>query len=223
MELVEGGTSMAVTESNKRQYVTLLTALRAMADAPAQTRAFVEGLHEVVPPCFLRVFSPAELVELVAGRDGPLCVADWRAHTNVTAFATDSQVPIWFFDALEKMSPNARRRLLRFSTGCSGTPVGGFEALARVRKRNGDHGGAFTLAPLDIPDRSGSRIISSSSSGCDGDVGADERQADTYLPHASTCFNTLRLPPYSSKCTLIHALNRLDEHLIAGASGFQCA
>jgi len=48
----------------------------------AQSRAFVAGVHAVVPLAWLRLFSTQELQRLINGDDAPVDVADLRRHAR---------------------------------------------------------------------------------------------------------------------------------------------
>jgi len=58
-------------------------------------------------------------------------VPDWRAATNVEGFepSAAAQLPGWLWQAVEAMDESQRRRLLRFWTGLSHLPAGGFARL----------------------------------------------------------------------------------------------
>jgi hypothetical protein len=46
--------------------------------SPNPNQAFVDGLHDVVPTGWLRLFSAPELQRLINGDDAPVDVADLR-------------------------------------------------------------------------------------------------------------------------------------------------
>jgi E3 ubiquitin-protein ligase HUWE1 len=97
-----------------------------------------------------------------------LPVDEWRAHTSFTG-GDHPQVEAWFWEAVASFSQTERAGLLQFATGCSTLPPEGFSGL-----RGLDEGSnSFTV---------------SVSAGVDEDA----------LPTASTCFNLLKIPRYSS-------------------------
>ena len=94
---MKGGSSIAVMEDNKKQYVDLMVQYRLSKGTTKQTQAFVKGFKEVrviiidkmviwcvlvkmIPPAILSTFDPQELEWLIAGQ-AQVDVADWKENT----------------------------------------------------------------------------------------------------------------------------------------------
>lgn len=98
-----------------------------------QVRAFRNGLSVFVGADLraqLRSFcTPGDFQLLVCGAES-IDVAEWRRETRYEGgFDTDSQIVLWFWDVVERMTDDERSKLLHFCTGSSRMPGGGISAL----------------------------------------------------------------------------------------------
>jgi hypothetical protein len=89
VELRAGGRVTAVTKENRIEYIHLMADYRLNRQLAAQSKAFVDGLYDVVPTGWLRLFSAPELQRLINGDDAPVNVADLRKHTKYYGGYTD--------------------------------------------------------------------------------------------------------------------------------------
>jgi len=193
--LKPGGSDIAVTRENLPEY-TLLVAEYYLSRATAgPTQAFLDGLYSVTPAHWLRLFDAAELSVLISGSRLDIDVDDWRRHTtyNGTAAPGDDIVR-WFWEVIGSFTPAERSSLLRFATGCSRPPLGGFRLMAppfavRVHAPTADDGHG---------DDDGGGGFFGGLFGRGGGAGPDR----SLLPSASTCFNLIKLPRYGSKAVL---------------------
>ncbi|PRW20575.1 E3 ubiquitin- ligase HUWE1 [Chlorella sorokiniana] len=176
VELCPGGSHRLVTVASLEQYIALLSRYKQVDAIAAPCGALARGLHGVVTRSVLdtlaRCFSHEELNTLVAGQCD-LDALEWRAAARHEGGCERAPQLAWFWAAVEGMCQAQRRQLMAFVTSSSALPAGGFPAL---RGFNGaPH--PFTVSLV----------------ACEG----DER-----LPRASTCFNHLFLPSYSSAAVL---------------------
>lgn len=65
VDLIPGGSEVAVTADNRLQYIVLVSNYRLNVQIAPQCRAFFAGLSEMVNPRWLRLFSQSELAVLV--------------------------------------------------------------------------------------------------------------------------------------------------------------
>jgi hypothetical protein len=171
-----------VTKENLSEFIELRWRRRVVEDISAQLGALLKGFDEVFPRPKLKVFEVSELELLMAGVD-VIDVANWKAFTRyqgdytaprgrMTLGTTShaSKVVSWYWELVNELSQTNRQRLLRFCTGSSGVPVGGFAQLLG----NDGRVALFTLQSIPL------------------DEGHN-------LPRAHTCFNRLDLPLYESK------------------------
>jgi len=96
-------------------------------------------------------------------------VDDWRLHSEYSGYSASSPNAVWFWTFVASLPHADQLLLLAFCTGSSAVPVGGF---ANLQGLNGPQRFRLVAVPLD---------------------------AATPLPSASTCFNMLKLPMYTSE------------------------
>ncbi|KAL8586648.1 hypothetical protein ACOMHN_040156 [Nucella lapillus] len=173
VELLPGGSKMAVTEKNKAEYVQLVTELRMTRAIKPQIDSFLSGFHDYIPFSLVQLFNEYELELLLSGMP-EIDLNDWRANTNYIGYSADTPVIQEFWDFVESMTEQQRVQLLQFVTGSSRVPFGGFSQLSS--------GGSTQLFTISRQPCSQDRSIP--------------------LPTASTCINLLRLPEYPSKAVL---------------------
>ena len=170
VELKPGGQNIAISDSNKREYVKLRKQWEVRGAVALQVESFLQGFHLVVSKHWLEPFSPKELEVLMCGQ-GDISVRDWAVATDYRGeFSKDHQVVQWFWETLGVFSQEDLRNLLQFSLGIERLPGEGFRAIRSFRGDNVQ----FTLQSIDF----------------------DPRRPH---PRAHTCFNRLDLPLYASK------------------------
>lgn len=67
IDLTPGGSEILVTQENKMQYIMLYANFLLNKKDGSQTKAFVEGMHEVIDPNLLSMFFPDEIQLLISG------------------------------------------------------------------------------------------------------------------------------------------------------------
>lgn len=202
VELEEGGSSREVNGACVHEYVEKRCKRRVVADVGPQLKMLAAGFHEVVPVEETAGLTAKDLKHLLCGTPGVVNVKDWREHTvylgvfKPSTLKQPHKIVRWFWAWVESLDAAQRRRLLRFVTGSSGVPVGGFSQL------QGNDGNIcrFTLQPL--PPQGGGGTGTGGGGG-GGGARSDERP----LPRAHTCFNRLDLPLYGSKAELEQVLS----------------
>ncbi|KAJ2511702.1 ubiquitin-protein ligase (E3) [Coemansia sp. RSA 1939] len=169
--LVPKGETVKVTAQNRLLYLDLIAQYKLVKQIEAPTRAFMAGLHAIVPPVWLRLLfaSPLELSRLLCGDSGAIDVADWKRNTVYEGAYREqgSSHPtiVAFWDVVEnRFSETQRRKLCKFATSCERPPLLGF---AELNPR-------FCISGTSVE---------------------EERSR---LPSASTCVNLLKMPPYGS-------------------------
>lgn len=127
-ELVPGGASVDVTDANKVEFVALKFRHLVFGRVEAVLQPFLTGIFEVIPRSLLMLFDPEELDYLLSGSD-EIDIEDWRRNTKYSEELHDHPAMRWFWELVEEMPLEHRRRLLRFATGSARVPIGGFGAL----------------------------------------------------------------------------------------------
>ena len=86
---------------------------------------------QVIPVAWLRLFTPAELNQLLGGgQSGRIDVDDLRRHTEYSGGYTERSSAVKaFWSCLEEMSAEERAAVLKFATSTSRPPLGGFQHL----------------------------------------------------------------------------------------------
>ncbi|XP_028040862.1 E3 ubiquitin-protein ligase Su(dx) isoform X2 [Bombyx mandarina] len=127
-ELKPGGDKERVTETNKEQYLQLVTQWRMTRGIEEQTTAFLDGFNEVVPLEWLKYFDERELELMLCGMQ-EVDVDDWQRNTIYRHYTRTSKQVMWFWQFVRQMDNEKRARLLQFVTGTCRVPVGGFAEL----------------------------------------------------------------------------------------------
>ncbi|CAG4968025.1 unnamed protein product [Colias eurytheme] len=127
-ELKPAGDKERVTETNKEQYLQLVTQWRMTRGIEEQTSAFLDGFNEVVPLEWLKYFDERELELMLCGMQ-EVDVDDWQRNTIYRHYTRTSKQVVWFWQFVRQMDNEKRARLLQFVTGTCRVPVGGFAEL----------------------------------------------------------------------------------------------
>ncbi|XP_041970110.1 E3 ubiquitin-protein ligase Su(dx) isoform X2 [Aricia agestis] len=127
-ELKPAGDKERVTESNKEQYIQLVTQWRMTRGIEEQTNSFLDGFNEVVPLEWLKYFDERELELMLCGMQ-EVDVEDWQRNTIYRHYTRTSKQVAWFWQFVRQMDNEKRARLLQFVTGTCRVPVGGFAEL----------------------------------------------------------------------------------------------
>ncbi|KAI0253854.1 HECT-domain-containing protein [Lactifluus subvellereus] len=128
IELKPGGTDVAVTEDNKKEYVDLVVEYRISKRIKDQFDAFMSGFSELIPQDLINVFDEREL-ELLIGGMSEIDVDDWTKFTDYRGYEVNDEVIQWFWKCVRSWPPERKSRLLQFATGTSRIPVNGFKDL----------------------------------------------------------------------------------------------
>ncbi|RNF12748.1 putative ubiquitin-protein ligase [Trypanosoma rangeli] len=163
VELLRDGRNIPVTRRNCLNYIHLVACFKLNHESARQTKAFLEGLKMIVDLSWLKLFDSNELMKLFGGdAEGAIDVADWRRHTQYHSADDEESAPVhYFWQVVESMSQDERKKLLKFTTSMPRPPLLGFR---------------FLSPPFKV------HVVWGTS--------------EEWLPSASTCFSTLKLPPY---------------------------
>jgi E3 ubiquitin-protein ligase HUWE1 len=128
IDLIPDGRNMSVTESNKTDYVKLVTEQRLITSINEQIKAFLEGFLEIIPKDLIRIFNEQELELLISGLPD-IDIDDWKNNTEYQNYNPSSVQVQWFWRAVRSFTQEERAKLLQFTTGTSKVPLGGFSKL----------------------------------------------------------------------------------------------
>ncbi|XP_064610095.1 LOW QUALITY PROTEIN: E3 ubiquitin-protein ligase NEDD4-like [Liolophura sinensis] len=127
--LKPGGSDIAVTKDNKKEYIELVIKWRFVSRVEIQMTAFMKGFSALVPQDMLRIFDENE-VELVMCGLQDIDVNDWKRNTAYKGdYNPNHPVIINYWRAVFSFNNEVRSRLLQFVTGTSRVPMNGFAEL----------------------------------------------------------------------------------------------
>ncbi|EFN56484.1 hypothetical protein CHLNCDRAFT_57693 [Chlorella variabilis] len=166
VDLAPNGRDVAVTADNRLAYIHRVADYRLNQQIREPAAAFLRGLHKLIKPEWVRMFSEEELQMLISGGQQGLDIEDMQANVQYSGgYHEEHPVIREFWRALATFTPQEQANFLRFVTSCPRPPLLGFRYLE---------------PPLAIQ-LAGSMM---------------DEQAVNRLPTAATCMNLLKLPPY---------------------------
>lgn len=183
MELVKGGSDVAVTAVNLREYVDTVIDACVGSGVAAYFESVRAGLEEVFPLVRLKMFSESELDAIICG-EGERWTPEMLTECITFDHGYNTQSPPVknFCDILSGFNGDQQRAFMRFVTGAPRLPPGGLAALQpRLTVVCKQPSSAVGLGADSPP------------------VAAGTPLADGDLPSAMTCASYLKLPPYSCK------------------------
>ncbi|KAL4232649.1 E3 ubiquitin-protein ligase [Mactra antiquata] len=140
VDLKPNGNKILVTDSNKSEYVQLVTELRMTRAIQPQIENFLSGFHQFIPSRLIRMFDEYELELLLSGIP-EIDLEDWKQNTNYVDCSEDYDIVKWFWEILGEINEQEKVLMLQFATGSSRLPYGGFSKLS-----SGDGPQKFTIS-----------------------------------------------------------------------------
>jgi ubiquitin-protein ligase E3 C len=130
IELKPGGKDILVTNDNKIEYIHLLSDFKLNKQINEQVIAFRNGISNIINLDIVRLFNFNELQTLVSGCEDTIDVNDWKQFTVYSgSYTYDHPVIENFWQVVESLSEDHKRKLLKFSTSRSRPPLFGFKNL----------------------------------------------------------------------------------------------
>lgn len=171
VNLADSGEEVEVNESNKQEFIKRLTKFYFEDDFGGHLTALCKGFYGLVPHRYIAPFTESELELIISGQDD-LDLGDWKENTKYSAeLAEDSPVVVWFWQWMDSQTTEMHRKVLQFVTGSPNVPLGGFKNLRGTESKV-----KFNISKAQ-----------------------KERSSSHGLPTASTCFNMLKMPEFSSQ------------------------
>lgn len=132
-ELVPGGSNRQVTSSNLGEYVTLVSRALVEDGTRVQFSAFKRGFDSVFPMRSIAPFSVDELDSLLCGSMQDQHPWDRRTILEHSRFdhgySASSKAVGFLVDVLTELTPEQRRKFLKFATGSTRLPPRGFKDM----------------------------------------------------------------------------------------------
>ncbi|KAE8724389.1 E3 ubiquitin-protein ligase UPL5 [Hibiscus syriacus] len=135
VELCDGGKNLVVNSKNRQEYVNLLIQDCFVTSISKQVDKFSQGFGHILSNSSLQkfFFQSLELEDLdwmLYGSESPICIEDWKAHTEYNGYTENDPQITWFWEIISEMSAEQRKVLLFFWTSLKHLPVEGFRGLA---------------------------------------------------------------------------------------------
>jgi len=117
---------------NKLEYIQLYANYMLNLRLKNQVKAFVEGLHLVIAPEYLKFFfyvfflanlNQNELQDLITGGDADIDIDDLRAHTSYKGYKDKDPYIEGFWAIVKNLTPHEKEQFLSFVTGTSRPPL----------------------------------------------------------------------------------------------------
>ena len=127
--LMPDGEHVSVNSSNRLSYIHQVSNFKLNSSLHIQTKYFLDGLFEIIPSKWLRMFDAFELQMLVLGGDNDVNVQDWKENVQYGGYFDDDLTIKFFWEVVNEMSSGERFKLIKFVTSVSRVPLLGFGAL----------------------------------------------------------------------------------------------
>ena len=129
-DLEPSGAEQVVTEDNLDRYLMLLCEAFLCSELREELQCLLKGFWDVLPLATLQKagVEAGDLSMLLMGCHS-LDLKEWRRHTEQVDDASGGLVLLWFWEVLKEFDEEKQRLLLRFCTGSSRVPPGGFAEL----------------------------------------------------------------------------------------------
>jgi len=118
VDLIPNGSTVAVTDANKLDYVRLMAHHRMTAAIKTQIECFLEGFYDLVPPDLISIFSATELELLICGLP-EIDIEELRINTDYRQYSATDPCIEWFWDVLRSFTREEKALFLQFVTGTS--------------------------------------------------------------------------------------------------------
>uniref|UniRef100_A0A061R666 Ubiquitin-protein ligase E3 A n=1 Tax=Tetraselmis sp. GSL018 TaxID=582737 RepID=A0A061R666_9CHLO len=137
VELKPGGSSIAVTEDNRREFVELYVDYILNESVKVQFDAFSKGFLMVCGGPALNLFHAQELETLVCGEDKLDFNALRKNAKYDGGYNAESQAVVWLWEVLLEFSEHEKHQFLKFFTGSDRAPIGGLGSMRSIIQRDG--------------------------------------------------------------------------------------
>jgi hypothetical protein len=184
--LRENGGQLEVDESNKLEYVTLVSDYILNKSIHSQVEAFRNGFYSVIDFKIISMLNAKELQSLLQGAS-TIDAHDWQLNSIYgKPYSKEHKTIVNFWKVIHSFTNQKRVGILQFATSMKSPPFGGFSCLCNQR-------GEKQLFVIE---------------------GMEYRKG--VLPKSYTCFNKLLLPDYPNAEELEASLRMVIKYGIFG-------
>lgn len=129
INLIPGGSEIPVTNENKMQYIRLFANYVLNKKEGEQSKAFSDGMHDVIDPELLQMFFPDEIQLLISGGRNEIDVDDLRNNTVYNGYQASDSFIKTFWEYMRELPNKQREKFLLFVTGTDRPPLLGFKYM----------------------------------------------------------------------------------------------
>eukprot|EP01117_Protostelium_nocturnum_P011166 TRINITY_DN4055_c0_g2_i2.p1 TRINITY_DN4055_c0_g2~~TRINITY_DN4055_c0_g2_i2.p1 ORF type:complete len:958 (+),score=321.19 TRINITY_DN4055_c0_g2_i2:373-3246(+) len=138
VELVPGGNDLPVTTSNRHKYVKCMVEHYLESSVKEQFASFEKGFFYVAgDPHIVHLFHPEEMETIICGSSEELNFSELQRVTRYEGFDSESQQIKWFWEVVNELSYEDKKKFLAFSTGSDRVPIGGLKNISFIIQKNG--------------------------------------------------------------------------------------
>lgn len=131
IDLIDDGRNVAVTETNKHEYVKSIVEYKLNTSVKEQMDNFLVGFYSLIPKELITIFDEQEVELLISGLPD-IDVDDWKNNTTYVNYTAGCKQVNYFWRAVRSFDVEERAKLLQFATGTSKVPLNGFKELGGV-------------------------------------------------------------------------------------------
>jgi len=129
IELKPNGSNIIVTDSNKNEYIDLVTKYKLNnTNDKEQFKALKEGFYDIIPENTTKILNEFDFKFLLTGIN-EIDVEDWKNNTNYEGYNKNDITIVNFWKCVNEFDTENRIKLLIFATGNSQIPTTGFKDL----------------------------------------------------------------------------------------------
>ncbi|KAJ9122361.1 hypothetical protein QFC22_001783 [Naganishia vaughanmartiniae] len=128
IDLVTGGSDIAVTRLNRMEYIQLVCDYKLNRQIAPQCEAFFSGLSDIIDPKWLRMYDQMELQTLIGGTLSPIDVDDLERNCAMPDGTDDDTIRL-FWKVVRSFNQTELKALLKFVTSTPNPPLLGFKFL----------------------------------------------------------------------------------------------
>eukprot|EP00835_Amoeboradix_gromovi_P002259 NODE_124_length_18806_cov_0.323996.p3 type:complete len:612 gc:universal NODE_124_length_18806_cov_0.323996:5559-7394(+) len=136
-ELCLNGKNIAVTNSNREEYIRLYIDYYLNRSMAKPFSSFYEGFNLITKGTALTLFRADELEELICG----IPEISFKELESITqydgGYNRESTVIKWFWEIVFGFSDEDKKKLLYFTTSSDRVPTGGFSKMSFIISKNG--------------------------------------------------------------------------------------
>lgn len=127
--LVPKGDTVQVTHANLLNYIHQLSNFKMNTSMHIQSKYFLEGLFELIPAHWLKMFDFNELQMLISGAESSINIEDWKSNVEYSRYGLEDLTIRLFWEVVEEMTDQERSKLVKFVTSVARAPLNGFGVL----------------------------------------------------------------------------------------------